>query len=274
MLSNNTYIENILTSKPHNKHYLNRYLKFINSLANQKITKGETEIHHICPKSSDLFPEYKSFKINPWNKINLTFRQHFVAHYMLSKIYPDSKQIYAFWAMCNKQSPLDNIRNRNYKVNSRIFESTKKLISEKISKNNKNRKNPLKSKQKLNMVSCYDNNKNYFEVTKQEFDSRNDLYGVNKFMDRSYMQTEEYKNSLKGIHINKIHILNELTGDRKFIHRSDFYKFKSLGYIEKFVAYDRTKYLKECIYCNKKIDASNYSRWHGDKCKLRQHSHL
>jgi hypothetical protein len=83
------------------------------------------------------------------------------------------------------------------------------------------------------------------------------------------MQTEEYKNSLKGIHINKIHILNELTGDRKFIHRSDLYKFKSLGYIEKFVAYDRTKYLKECIYCNKTIDLANYSRWHGDKCNLR-----
>jgi len=73
MPSANTYIENILTSKPHNKHYLNRYLNFINVLSEQKAIKGETEIHHICPKSSDLFPEYNSLKINPWNKINLTF---------------------------------------------------------------------------------------------------------------------------------------------------------------------------------------------------------
>jgi hypothetical protein len=137
MSSTNTYIENILSSKPHNKHYLNRYLKFIKKFSNQIAIKGETEVHHICPKSSDLFPEYKSFKINPWNKINLTYRQHFIAHYMLTKTYSDSKQIYAFWAMCNKQSPSDNIRNRDYKVTSRIFESTKKLVSKKVSNANK-----------------------------------------------------------------------------------------------------------------------------------------
>jgi hypothetical protein len=269
MSSTNTYIENILISKPHNKHYLNRYLKFIKKFSNQIAIKGETEVHHIYPKSSDLFPEYKSFKINPWNKINLTYRQHFIAHYMLLKTYPSSKQIYAFWAMCNKQSPTDNIRNRDYKVTSRIFESTKKLVSKKVSENNKNRKNPTKSKQKLNMVACYDNNKNYLEVTKQEFNNREDLYGVNKFIDRSYMQTEKYKNSLKGKHKNKIHILNQITGDRKFINRSELNKFKELGYIEKLITYDRTKYLKECIYCNKKIDPLNYTKWHGDKCKLK-----
>lgn len=266
MSSTNTYIENILISKPHNKHYLNRYLKFIKAFSNQISIKGETEAHHICPKSLDLFPEYKCFKINPWNKINLTYRQHFIAHYILSKIYPDSKQIYAFWAMCNKQSPNNT---RNYKVNSKIFESTKKLVSEKISQNNKNRKNPTKSKQKLNMVSCYDSNKNYTEVTRQEFNNRNDLYGVNKFMDRSYMQTEEYKNSIRGKHKNKIHILNESTGDKKFILESNFNKFKNLGYIKKLVTYNRKEYLKECPFCNKTIDPSNYARWHGDNCKLR-----
>ena len=269
MTSTNTYIQ-ILSSKPHNKHYLIRYIKFLNNYSEQKQIKGKTEIHHICPKSSDLFPEYSSLKINYWNKIHLTYRQHFIAHYMLSKIYPESKQIYAFWAMCNNQSPSDKIRNRDYIVNSKVYDLTKKLISEKISKSNKGKKYPLRSNKKLNIVSCYDSNNNYLEVTKLEFNNRKDLYGVNKFMDRSYMQTNEYKITIKGKHINKIHIINEITGDKKFVLRQEFIsKFKNLGYIEKFISYDRELYLKKCPFCNKIIDPANYTRWHGDNCKLR-----
>ena len=27
---------------------------------------------------------------------------------------------------------------------------------------------------------------------------------------------------------------------------------------------------KICYYCNKEVDAMNYGRWHGDKCKQRK----
>ena len=96
-------IYEILSSKPHNLHYLNRYLNFIKSC--QKYNNEHNiylksklhpdgiymERHHICPKAKDLFPEYKSFKIHPWNQINLTPRQHFIAHLILWKVYGGSQ---------------------------------------------------------------------------------------------------------------------------------------------------------------------------------------
>jgi hypothetical protein len=91
-------IHNILYSKVHNAHYLNRYYKFIVSLIGQKHNGQYTEKHHICPKSRDLFPEYANLKLNPWNQINLTSRQHFIAHWLLWKAYGGSQR-YAFLCM-------------------------------------------------------------------------------------------------------------------------------------------------------------------------------
>ena len=104
----NVDIYAILASKPHNKHQLDRYFKFILacSQANSLKTKeelGYTEKHHICPKAKDLFPEYASFKYFPWNKVILTGRQHFIAHWMLWKAYGGS-QTNAFWFLSQFES--------------------------------------------------------------------------------------------------------------------------------------------------------------------------
>lgn len=102
-------IYKILLSKKHNKHYLRRYYKFIVSCsiknAENCTTLSGTEIHHICPKAKDLFPEYANLKQFPWNKIVLTYRQHYLAHYMLWKAYGGS-QIYAFQTMAMTHSPI------------------------------------------------------------------------------------------------------------------------------------------------------------------------
>jgi len=111
-------IYTILSSKPHNPHYLNRYIKFIRYCQSKNIGyEGYVENHHICPKS--LFPKYKNFNENIWNKILLTARQHFIAHIILSEVYntPEMKQALWFmsngkWKKFNKFSIIyDNLRN-------------------------------------------------------------------------------------------------------------------------------------------------------------------
>lgn len=82
----------LLKTKPHNLHYLNRYYRFMEYCGNSNINLDSdsniyTEEHHIAPKSTNLFPEYASFRINPWNKIKLTSRQHIIAHVLLWKCY-------------------------------------------------------------------------------------------------------------------------------------------------------------------------------------------
>lgn len=84
-------IYKILSSKPHNPHYLNRYITFIEQCQQKNIVyDGPTEQHHICPKASDMFPAYKDFRLHPWNKVDLTPRQHFIAHLIIWKLFKDA----------------------------------------------------------------------------------------------------------------------------------------------------------------------------------------
>ena len=130
MTSKNIY--DILESKPHNPHYLKRYWKFICSIPSDQ--KGYTESHHICPKSKDLFPEYSSFRENPWNKVKLTPRQHFIAHWMLWKAY-SGNQTYAFLAMCNGQKSKFQTERYN-RVNSKTYALVKEFFYSESSKSN------------------------------------------------------------------------------------------------------------------------------------------
>jgi hypothetical protein len=98
--------EQILKSKPHQKLYLDRYIKFIIWCRNNPPTSKYIEAHHICPKASDLFPEYKSFKLYPWNKIKLTLKQHYIAHLLLAKAYGGS-QSFAVLRMYRKRKKTD-----------------------------------------------------------------------------------------------------------------------------------------------------------------------
>ena len=52
-------IYSILSSKPHNPHYLNRYITFIEQCQQKNVDyHGYVENHHICQKADDMFPEY------------------------------------------------------------------------------------------------------------------------------------------------------------------------------------------------------------------------
>lgn len=103
-----------------NSLYLKRYIKLINyykNIQNEIIEKYE--IHHILPKS--LFPEYKNTKEN---LIKLPYRVHYLAHFMLAKIFHD-KMIYAFNSMCNKNTKNGRLK----KINSSLYKTNKKNFS-------------------------------------------------------------------------------------------------------------------------------------------------
>lgn len=99
-------IYEVLQTKPHNRKYLIRYVNFIQS---RRPTQGPVERHHICPKANDLFPDYSSFKDHPWNKIDLSPREHYVAHLLLWKAYGGS-QTAAFHFMWNTATIKRNSR--------------------------------------------------------------------------------------------------------------------------------------------------------------------
>lgn len=73
-------ISNTLRSRVEivNEEYYKRYMEIVSI----DDTDNYTEKHHILPKR--LFPEYISFRDNPWNMVRLNVRNHIMAHYYFS----------------------------------------------------------------------------------------------------------------------------------------------------------------------------------------------
>lgn len=122
----NMDIRSILESKPHNKHYLNRYIKFINYCSNKNLLNGEH--HHICPRSKDLFPQFANLTEHKWNCVILTLRQHYVAHLLLWKSF-SGKQGSAYYLMSNRLG----------KRNSRFYEKSRLGNRKLLNESNQNR---------------------------------------------------------------------------------------------------------------------------------------
>lgn len=123
-------IYSVLRTKPHSERHLARYIRFIKS---RIPNLGPLEKHHICPKADDLFPEFKNLIEHSWNGIELTPREHYIAHLLLWKTYGGS-QAYAIRFMTSSE-----------KKTSRLYKS---LRSETI-KTTTGKKRSLETRQRM-----------------------------------------------------------------------------------------------------------------------------
>ncbi len=113
--------KSILETLPHNQHYLTRYIRFIER-RNKDTIKGDN--HHICPKSKYMFPQYSNIKEHPWNVIKLTHREHFIAHWILSKVFTNIKHKSSMLKAFSRMRDRSRSHNDVY-YNSRIYESAR-----------------------------------------------------------------------------------------------------------------------------------------------------
>ena len=117
----NTFIKKLNTTN-------NKYYTWYSNICQRALLRNlpsniYTEKHHILPKS--LYPEYAK---NKDNLVKLTAREHFICHWILTKLIKDPKIVYAFQMM------IPNKTSKRYRPKSGIvYENLKK----KFSKNNK-----------------------------------------------------------------------------------------------------------------------------------------
>ena len=101
----------------YNMNYTKIYCNLIEN-AKQSLNTGYIEIHHIIPKCMGGTDDGD-------NLIKLTPEEHFLAHQLLVKMYPDNKKlIYALSAMCMSADSKKMIRN------NKMFGWIKRKISE------------------------------------------------------------------------------------------------------------------------------------------------
>lgn len=102
-----------------------------------RIIEEPTEKHHAYPWH--WFDNSKK-KDHDWSIVKLTRREHFIAHRLLCKIYPNCQKAHmALWRMLNTVP-----KRIKYKVNSKIYEKHKKIFIDKTIQYRKNIKKDSK----------------------------------------------------------------------------------------------------------------------------------
>lgn len=161
------------------------------------------EAHHIIPVCLGGAGDKSDWKWHP-NIVLLTAREHFICHWLLSRIYPDHYRILcAFWMMCYGKSS----RVENYNPSSRAFQEAREAkakantaaeIKEKISKTLKGRVSPTKGTKRSE-----DQIRRSIETRKLNGNSRRTEETVQKIVATrkargSYVMSEAHKERLRG----------------------------------------------------------------------------
>lgn len=271
-----------------NNKYKKWYYQIINQASDRTLSEY-TEKHHIIPKSLGGTNDKK-------NLVNLTAREHLICHMLLPKMVLGNsyhKMINALWAM----SKLKNRYHQRAPITSRVYEKLKKDRSAALSEMYKGDNNPFygkthsedtKEKMKGRVVS--DTTKELISVQQKERFSK--MTGT--FFGKTH--SNETKEKIRQSRIGKKD--SEETCTKKSIAgknkppvsaetRNKLSKINKgrpglLGekngfFGKKHSEEQRAKKREEklaapkiiCYHCSKEIDAMNYGRWHGDKCKQR-----
>lgn len=256
----------LLKSKPHNIHYLNKYISFIDSISNlQSINSFNTytERHHILPKAKDFFPEYKSFKDYPWNKIILTSRQHFIAHHMLYKAYGGT--------MAGAFKRMYESKQNSGKLTSQQYAEVKKHFSEHMSKIMTGRKRSKETCEKIsNLRKIYYSNQDNRDkqsiaclgISRSEQARKNISNGAKNRKPMSNETREKISKSKRG------RIVSQETKDKmRGVNNPNFGKKPSQERIAKQKESAKLIPKIKCEHCSTISSPGNYTRWHGPKCR-------
>ncbi|WBF82906.1 homing endonuclease [Escherichia phage a48] len=186
------------------------------------------ETHHIVPKCMGGSDDKE-------NLVELTGREHFIAHWLLCKIYDTPGLKKAFGLMCLTG------KNRSYKISSQLYELGRRRLSEAAI----GREVSMETREKISRA-----------LKGRKF-TKEHLARMRK------PKTEEAK---KNIAAAKVGVLNPMYGTisptRDVPHTKETRDLISL----------RTKQGTEyppCPHCGKKVNKGNALRWHYDKCKFK-----
>jgi hypothetical protein len=140
-------------------------------------------------------------------------------------------------------------------------------IGRKISKSLTGVKQPKVSAARKNKVSCYDSEGNYHYVTKEEYDSRDDLVGINKGY-KMPERDESYRQGVSDRNSGRRWMYLPETNEKVFVHIDEMVTYFEKGFVEGGGKHVKQRQQRVCEYCGKVSDGSNYHRWHGSNCKM------
>ena len=161
--------------------------------AKNRILVGYKETHHIIPRCMGGTDEKD-------NLVDLTAREHFICHLLLTRIYPTHKGLrLAVWNMCNTKRSYQG----RYKPNGRLYEMIRTEYREHIKGENHpsyGRKHSAETKQKMSEIAKerFKNKPGTFKGRTHSEETRKKLSDNMKGKIQSNHQKERVKESLTG----------------------------------------------------------------------------
>ena len=161
--------------------------------AKYRVLEGYKETHHITPRCMGGADEKD-------NLVDLTAREHFICHLLLTRIHPKHKGLrLAIWNMCNANRSYQG----RYKPNSRLYEMIRTEYRKHIKGENHpsyGRKNSDEVRQKMSQIAKkrFENNPGTFKGRTHSEETRKKLSNNTKGKVQSDHQKSRVKESLTG----------------------------------------------------------------------------
>ena len=222
-----------------------------------------TEIHHILPESLGG-PD------TPENKTTLTAREHFICHWLLTKIYKDGE---AHWKMLNaiRIMRAENKNQQRYftKITSRVYSNLKEEYSQLQSIKFSGSGNGMygKNHTKETKKTIGDANRGRIQPIEEKIKQKVAITGRkrNPFTDEWKEKMSSSKQGEKNNMFGKNHTDETKQKQReKAIGRKQSPETVAKK-AEAIRGLKREK--KLCPHCNNEVAVNGYARWHGDNCK-------
>lgn len=216
-------------------NYQKIYNQLIENARNRSLT-GYRERHHINPRCLGGTDDLD-------NLVDLTAREHYLAHRLLTEIYPDNFKLkYAFWMMCSMETASQN----RYKVSSHAYQYAKQLIAFRTPETRQKISNSLKESYKTGSRSKWNVGKKMpLEFGGKISKSKKGMVGTNKGIPMSDEQKQKIRNTLLG------HKISQTTKNK----------------ISETLL---NKPIITCPYCNKSSKGTCFKFYHFENCKFKK----
>lgn len=228
--------------------YKKIYDQLIEDALNNPKLDSYKELHHIIPKcigGADVKD----------NLVKLTARQHYLAHWLLYKIYKTTVLVHAWHCMSRIG---DGQKNRN--INSHLFQYCKKERSKILSENYKGEKNNFYGKTHTEETKKYLSEINYGRKNISE-------NGLKSWIEKVAKQanSELQKKSLGERNKQFITIQNKITLEKLYIDRNIIHEYDNEIWVNpKKITPDKKSV---CEHCGIITNSGNIKRWHNENCK-------
>jgi hypothetical protein len=219
---------------------MNKYTRWYNQITDRarfRITEEYTETHHIQPRSLGGTDDID-------NLVELTAREHFICHWLLTKMYTGearSKMINALYIMQGKNRYQERYLT---KITSRVYESLRRDYAKYISERNTGRIQP--PEEKVKQVTAQTGRKRApfseewrAKMSESKRGEKNNRYGV----ELSEATRQKIGDRIRG---------RKQTPEEK-ARRAEANRGK-------------TKPKLLCPHCQQMIAVNTYPRWHGPRC--------